>query len=97
MVTDDLFYHKFRDWIIGVQERADENDAENEDGGGDGEVDIAEPGMNVEEKEQKSDRVAFFLHQMDMIPNDVREVYNSLLRAYPSSLIFASRIGCYWN
>ena len=26
MVSDDLFYHKIRDWIIGVQERVDEKE-----------------------------------------------------------------------
>ena len=30
MVSDDLFYHKIRDWIIGVQERADEKEPLNE-------------------------------------------------------------------
>ena len=30
MVSDDLFYHKIRDWIIGVQERVDEKEPLNE-------------------------------------------------------------------
>ena len=30
MVSDDLFYHKIRDRIIGVQERADEKEPLNE-------------------------------------------------------------------
>ena len=30
MVSDDLFYHKIPNWIIGVQERADENGPLNE-------------------------------------------------------------------
>ena len=40
MVTDDLFYHKFRDWIIGVQERAEEKEPLNEGASVDDEVDI---------------------------------------------------------
>ena len=30
MVSEDLFYHKIPNWIIGVQERADENKPLNE-------------------------------------------------------------------
>ena len=30
MVSDDLFYHKIRDWIIGVQERVNEKEPLNE-------------------------------------------------------------------
>ena len=52
MVSDDLFYHKIRDWIIGVQERVDEKDPLKEGAGGDGEVDIDDPAMNVEEKDE---------------------------------------------
>ena len=43
MVTDDLNYHKFRDWIIRVHERAQEKEPLNEDAGGDDEVDIDDP------------------------------------------------------
>ena len=30
MVSDDLFYHKIRDWIIGDQERVNEKEPLNE-------------------------------------------------------------------
>ena len=94
MVADDLFYNKFRDWIIGAPEVGDEKeggieeagaDGEGdnaEEAGADGEGDNAEGGMNIEEKEKKSSRVAFFLHQMDIIPDDVRDLYNNMLRAF---------------
>ena len=100
MVADDLFYNKFRDWIIGAPEVGDEKEGGIEEAGADGEGDNAEEagavgegdnaegGMNIEEKEQKSSRVAFFLHQMDIIPDDVRDLYNNMLRAFPSSPIF---------
>ena len=88
MVSDEVFYGKFRDWIIGVDDSEDVKEAVN-DGGDNGIADGNNDAViNDNESDQKSGRVAFFLHQMNIIPDDVRVVYNNMLRAYPSSPLF---------
>ena len=81
MVSDELFYHKFRDWIIGVHEREDVKEAVNdvgEDGNADGNDD---PGMVDNENDQKSDRVAFFLHQMNIRKMMICPISQPVVRA----------------
>ena len=68
MVSDDIFYKKFRNWVIGVDEKSEDKkgvvieDNNNDDVNGINEDRIADM-----LEEQKSHRVTFLLHQLDII------------------------------
>ena len=50
MVSDDLFYHRFRDWVIEAPGVEDEKQPVNEEADGGGGDDNAEGGMNLGQK-----------------------------------------------
>ena len=89
MVSDDIFYTKFRNWVIGVDEKAEEkHDAEDEvKNNDDGNGNNGDRNADSVEK-QKSHRVSFLVHQLDIIPEDVRGMYCNAMRAYPTSPLF---------
>ena len=89
MVSDDIFYKKFRNWIIGVDEKSEyKNDVFIENKNNDDDNDINEDRIANILEEQKSHRVTFLLHQLDIIPEDVRGIYCNVMRAYPTSPLF---------
>ena len=89
MVSDDVFYRKFRDWVLGndaeteelkVAAMADRKDDDGNVGGDDGKVEVL--------AEMKSQKITFLLHQLEIIPVDVREMYRNVMRGYPTSPLF---------
>ena len=89
MVSDDVFYGKFRDWVIGTDGDAEElkeagvADRKDDDGNGDG-----NDGNEELLAEVKSQKITFLLHQLEIIPADVREMYRNLMRGFPTSPLF---------
>ena len=89
MVSDDVFYGKFRDLVIGTDGDAEElkeagvADRKDDDGNGDG-----NDGNEELLAEVKSQKITFLLHQLEIIPADVREMYRNLMRGFPTSPLF---------
>ena len=80
MLSDEMFYTKYRNWVIGVDE------IEEGPGGNNEQVQQENGEGNIEDNDEAdivhtSHRIAFLLHQLDIIPMDVRDVYGNLMRA----------------
>ena len=65
MLSDDVFYSKFCDIVLGgsVKPAKEDIKAENEEGG------------NVPVADKKYQRIKFLMHQVDMIPTKNRDFY----------------------
>ena len=95
MVSDEVFYTKFRDWIVGSDEVGEEvmrpgqqvenkGHQEDEDGGGNGvgnDEENKDGGFGNGENDHKSNRISFLLHQLEIVPTDVRKMYSKMMRA----------------
>ena len=99
MLADDVFYKIFRDEVLGI----DQHDVDEKKEGKEEEVnegndqnhgnDIAANNQNAadndeEDNETKSERVSFLVHQVDIVPQKVRNFYCNIMRSYPSSPLF---------
>ena len=82
MVADDIFYKKFRNWLIGTDAKVEEQKLANQE-----EKEIAE-GNGHDAVQEKSHRVTFLMEQLDIIPADVRLMYTMLMRAFPTSPLY---------
>ena len=78
MLSDDVFYSKFRDMIFcdEVLPGKEDMEAVNDEGG------------NVPVAIKKSRRIKFLLHQMEMIPTKNRDFYCNMMRNYPTSPLY---------
>ena len=78
MLSDDIFYSRFRDLIVGAEEDGANEDikALNEEGG------------NVLKAGNKSQRIKFMMHQLEMVPSMNRDFYCNMMRSYPTSPLY---------
>ena len=84
MVSDDIFYTKFRDWIVGIDEVAEELRREGEEENGDvagNDEENKDGGFGYVENELRSHRISFLMQQLEIVPSDVREMYRQMMRA----------------
>ena len=77
MQSDDFFYSRFCDLIDGAEEDGANEDikALNEDGG-------------IVLNENKSQRIKFMMHQLEMVPSMNRDFYCNMMRSYPTSPLY---------
>ena len=99
MLGEDVFYKNFRKVVLGIQdhdvdEKKDGKQDEVEDGI-EGKNDNENGGNIVnaadndeQENDQNSERVSFLVHQVDIVPLNVRNIYCNMMRSYPSSPLY---------
>ena len=78
MLSDDVFYSKFRDIVLG--DRVEPGKEEKEG--------IIEEGDNVPVADKKCQRTKFLMHQVEMIPVKSRDFYCNMMRNYPTSPLY---------
>ena len=89
MLSDEMFYSKFRNWVIGMDDIEEEGKRQNvgnnrEEQGDEGNGEDNDAGDVV----QRLQRIAFLLHQVDIIPMDVRNMYCNLMRCRPTAPLY---------
>ena len=78
MLSDDIFYSRFCDLIVGSDKEAANEDmkAVNEEEG------------IVHNAENKSQRIKFMMHQLELLPSLNRDFYCNMMRSYPTSPLY---------
>ena len=106
MLADDVFYKIFRDEVLGIQhhdvDEKKEGEQEEPIQGNDENHgnDVAANNLNADDNDEevnetKSERVSFLVHQVDIVPQKVRDIYCNMMRSYPSSPLFLYlAVGC---
>ena len=78
MLSDDVFYSKFRDMVLGDRVEPVKEDMEA----------VIDEGGNVLVSDNKSQRIKFLMHQLEMIPAKNRDFCCNMMRNYPSSPLY---------
>ena len=78
MLSDDVFYSKFRDMVLGDRVDPGKEDMEA----------VLDEGGNGSDADKKSQRIKFLMHQMEMIPTKNRDFYCNMMRNYPTSPLY---------
>jgi len=87
MLSDEGFYSNFRNWILSLDEKVEEEKKETEEEHKKGEENNVDDTAH-EELQRKSLRVSFLLHQVEVIPTQTRDFYCNMMRSYPTSPIY---------